>query len=167
MRLMIDKIKMGVRLPVATSMTIGVLALALVCAMPTRANELTELRLFCSSKCHRVFEQTVTDYVMTRYAEEEERRQSQSARKKIRIVVDYHFPGGDSINIFHPDSTKYSRTVLYKEVVKGQPGCWRVKKYDSVAETIYVANFAFNRFTALSANDLNCLRLMVIDATSQ
>ena len=135
--------------------------------MPASTNGLWERKLFCSSKCHPAFEQTVTDYVTKRYAEEEARKQTQSARKKIRIVVDYYFPGGDSINIFYVDKTQYSFTILYEREVKNQPGCWRVKKYDSVAEIIYVANFAFAKFTEFSTDDRNCLHLMVVDATSQ
>jgi hypothetical protein len=167
MKLMINRIKLSAWLRAGTITAICVLALVLLCPMPATTNGLWELKLFCSSKCHPAFEQTVTDYVMKRYAEEEERKPTQSARKKIGFVVDYHFPGGDSINVYYVDSTQYSRTVLYENVVKGQPGCWRVKKYDSVAETVYVSNFAFGHFTELSTIDRNCLDLVVVDATSQ
>jgi hypothetical protein len=167
MELMINRIKLLAGLRAGTFTAICALALVLLSPMSASTNGLWELKLFCSSKCHPAFEQSVRDYVLKRYAEEEERTQTQSARKKIRIIVDYHFPGGDSINVFYVDKTQYSFTILYERTVKNQPGCWRVKKYDSVAETIYVANFAFAQFTELSADDRNCLHLMVVDTTSR
>jgi hypothetical protein len=165
--LMIDRIKRGFGIRAWAFAVTSALALVLLCPPPALANDLWELKLYCSSKCHRAFEQTVTDYVMKRYSEEEERTGGQSAQKKVRIVVDYYFPGGNSINIFYVDKTPYDFTILYERTVKNQPGCWRVKKYDSVAETIYVANFAFGKFTELSSDDRNCLHLMVADATSR
>jgi hypothetical protein len=164
MDLMIGKIDLRFWIVAATSALVP----AFLCPMPASANEPLELKLFCSSKCHQAFEQTVAGYVTKRYAEEEERTGAQPARKKIQIVVDYYFPGGDSTNIFYLDKTQYDFTILYEKVVKkNRPGCWRVKKYDGAAETIYVANFAFATFTELSSNDRNCLHLMVVDSIAQ
>jgi hypothetical protein len=121
-----------------------------------------QLKMFCSSKCHDGFEQGVIAYLSKHHPESEQT--TTSTQKAVEIVVDYYFPGGDSINVYYVDQSKFTLNVLYES--KGQPGCWRVKKYEDATSVIYVANFIFEQFTALSPSDRRCLDRIVISSES-